>query len=53
MAEDSYGCGPTIPIPLRPGVVAQIKIPHDLTKAEAEKIARVVVALAVPVGDDL
>lgn len=34
------------PIPLRPGVIAQVKIPHDLTKDEAERISRVVLALA-------
>lgn len=39
------------PIPIRPDVVAQVKIPHDLTKEEAEKIARVVMALAVTNGE--
>lgn len=33
------------PIPIRADMVAQIKVPHDLTLAEAEKIARVVMAL--------
>ena len=36
------------PIAIREDVVAQVKVPRDLTKAEAEKIARVVMALAVP-----
>lgn len=38
----------TVPIEIRPGVVAQVKIPWDLSKDEAEKIARVVIAYAVP-----
>lgn len=33
------------PIEIRPGVVAQVRVPVDLTKPEAEKIARVVLAL--------
>jgi hypothetical protein len=33
------------PIELRPGVVAQIRVPASLTHAEAEKIIRVVRAL--------
>lgn len=37
-----------LPIPLRPDVIVQIHIPHDLTKAEAEKISRIVLAMAVP-----
>jgi len=36
------------PIPLRDDIVAQVKVPYDLTKEEAEKIARVVMALATP-----
>lgn len=41
------------PIPLRPGVAATVKVPKDLTRDEAEKIARVLVALAfaVPTGE--
>ena len=39
------------PIPIREDVVAQVKVPYDLTKAEAEKIVRVVMALAIPNGD--
>jgi hypothetical protein len=35
------------PIPLRHDVIAQVHVPHDLTKAEAEKIARIIVAMAV------
>lgn len=35
-----------IPIPLRPNVTAFVHIPLDLTKREAEKIARVVLAYA-------
>ena len=37
----------SIPVPIRPGLCAQIRIPHDLTKEEAEKIARMAMALAV------
>ena len=33
------------------GRYAKLDLPRDLTKEEAEKIARVVVALAVPNGD--
>ena len=33
------------------GRYAKLDIPRDLTKEEAEKIARVVVALAVPNGE--
>lgn len=36
------------PIPIREDTVAQVKVPHDLTVAEAKKIARVVMALALP-----
>jgi hypothetical protein len=35
------------PIPLRPGVVVKIHIPHDLTRFESERIAEVVRAFAV------
>lgn len=35
-----------LPIPLRPGVIAQVHIPDDLTKTEAEKISRIVLAMA-------
>ena len=34
-----------VPIPIRPDVVARVQIPRDLTADEAEKIARVVIAL--------
>lgn len=34
------------PVPLREGVVAKLQLPRDLTEEEAEKIARVVMALA-------
>lgn len=34
------------PVELREGVVAKLHLPRDMTKAEAEKIARVVMALA-------
>lgn len=35
------------PIPIRPGLIVRIaNLPDDLTKAEAEKIAAVVMALA-------
>lgn len=37
-----------VPIEIRPGVVAQVRIPWDLSRDEAEKIARVVIAYAVP-----
>lgn len=36
------------PVPIRDDVIAQVKVPHDLTKEEAEKIARVVMAFAIP-----
>jgi len=35
-----------VPIPLEGNRVAQVQMPDDLTKDEAEKIARVVVAMA-------
>jgi hypothetical protein len=35
-----------IPIPIRPGLDAVVQVPFDLTVQEAEKIARVVVAIA-------
>jgi hypothetical protein len=36
-----------IPIQIRPDLVVRVQgIPHDLTKAEAEKISRVVLALS-------
>jgi hypothetical protein len=36
-----------VPIEIRPGVFVHIApIPHDLTRAEAEKISRVVLAFA-------
>ncbi len=41
----------TVPVQIRPGVFAQIRIPHDLTMAEAQKIARVAQALAVVEAD--
>ena len=34
------------PVPLRDDFVAKVSIPSDLTKEEAEKICRVVMALA-------
>jgi hypothetical protein len=38
-----------LPIQIRPGLTVQIAgIPHDLTREEAEKIARVVMAMAMP-----
>jgi len=41
-----------LPIQIRDNVTVQIAgIPHDLTKTEAEKIARVVLALAAPLTD--
>lgn len=33
------------PIELRPGVYAKVQAPTDMTKSEAEKISRVVLAL--------
>lgn len=39
-----------IPVPLHAGF-AKLEIPYDLKKEEAEKIARVVIAFAVPNGD--
>jgi hypothetical protein len=48
--KDEYPGFPRIfPVPLRDDVTVRIQgIPPDLTKAEAEKIARVVAALAQP-----
>lgn len=37
----------TVPVPLRPDVIAQLQLPHDLTTAEASRIGLVVLALAV------
>jgi hypothetical protein len=39
------------PIPLREGVIAKLQIPRDLTKEDADKIARVVMALAIDAED--
>ncbi len=40
--EARYG---VIPVQIRPDLVVSIApVPHDLTKAEAEKIARVIIA---------
>jgi len=39
--------GLTFPVPIRPGMIVQLRgVPFDLTAAEAEKIAQVVKALA-------
>lgn len=39
------------PFPIRPGVtVSLLNIPADMTKAEAERIAAFIKALAVPEG---
>jgi hypothetical protein len=38
----------TIPVVLRSDVTAHINVPRDLSKAEAERIALVVLASAVP-----
>lgn len=35
------------PVPIRKNTIAQVHIPSDLTKEEAEKICRVVMAFAV------
>lgn len=41
-------CEPVvIPIPLRPDLTVRVQIPRDLKRTEAEKVARVVAALAV------
>lgn len=38
-----------LPIEIRPGMFVRIApLPYDLTKAEAEKIARVVMAMVLP-----
>lgn len=38
-----------VPIPIRADTTVRIHgIPHDLTKAEADRIARVIIALAEP-----
>jgi hypothetical protein len=34
-----------VPIPIRPGLVVQVQYPTDITADEAEKVARVVIAL--------
>lgn len=34
-----------VPIPIRPDMIARLQIPRDLSAEEAEKIARVVIAL--------
>jgi len=39
------------PVLLSESRVAKLQLPRDLTKEEAEKIARVVMALAIPNGD--
>jgi len=39
------------PIPLSETRAAKLQLPRDLTKDEAEKIARIVRALAEPNGD--
>ncbi len=39
------------PIPLSDGKVARLQLPRDLRKEDAEKIARIVVALAETNGD--
>ena len=36
------------PIPLRDNFIAELRLPIDLTKAEAEKLGRVLLALAMP-----
>lgn len=36
----------TYPYPVRPGILAQLKLPEDLTSREAERIARFVASLA-------
>jgi hypothetical protein len=36
-----------IPIPLREGIYAFVDLPHDLTAAEADKVCRVIKAMAV------
>lgn len=38
--------GTVYPVPIRSGMEAMLHLPNDLTKAEAEKICRVVMALA-------
>lgn len=37
----------TVPVPLRPDVTAELRLPHDLTTAEASRIGLVLLALAV------
>ena len=55
MATDTYGpmdCT-IIPIQIRPDVTVRIQgIPHDLTQAEANKLAAVVIALAAKGATD-
>ena len=47
MADEFPGFPRIFPVPLRDDVTVRIQgLPHDLTRQEAEKIARVLVALA-------
>lgn len=36
-----------VPIPIRPDLVVQVQMPVDISRKEAERVARVVAALAV------
>lgn len=36
-----------VPIPIRPDLVVQVQMPIDISRQEAERVARVVAALAV------
>jgi hypothetical protein len=41
----------TTPLPLAGDIVAHITIPHDLTPAEAERMGRALMSLAIPEDD--
>jgi len=47
MADDNHII---YPVNFPNGRFAKLHLPRDLTKEEAEKIARIVMALAVPTG---
>jgi hypothetical protein len=36
-----------VPVAIREGETAQLRFPRDITRAEAEKVARVILAYAV------
>ena len=42
----------TYPVPLDGGFVAKLRLPEDLSRAEAEKIARIVLTLFYEASSD-